>query len=123
MRTLGLIGASAFLACATLLSGEGEALACGVPCVATDVGDSREIVSGDGVVVPIGDADGVAAGWASLLRRSPAEREAMASRARTRAVDLFDITMVSRRYWAEQEAGMQEAGMTTAVRKTPVVLP
>lgn len=29
MRTLGLIGASAFLACATLLSGEGEALACG----------------------------------------------------------------------------------------------
>jgi len=29
MRRLGLIGASAFLACATLLSGEGEALACG----------------------------------------------------------------------------------------------
>ena len=81
----------------------GEALACGVPCVATDVGDSREIVAADGVVIPIGDAAGIAAAWASLLRRTPKERDDMAARARARAMDAFDIRVVARRYWDEQD--------------------
>jgi glycosyltransferase involved in cell wall biosynthesis len=34
----------------------GEALACGVPCVATDVGDSREVLGNSGTVVPPNDA-------------------------------------------------------------------
>ena len=39
-----------------------EAMACGVPCVVTDVRDSRNIVGEFGIVVPPGDSDALAAG-------------------------------------------------------------
>ena len=40
------------------------------------------------------------------MRQPPTAREKMASRARARSVGSFDIAMVARRYWAEQEWGM-----------------
>lgn len=100
----------------------GEALACGVPCVATDVGDSREIIADNGVVVPIGDADGIAAAWVSLLQRSTAERDTTAARARARAMESFDIDVVARRYWVQQEEGLK---VTTNARDAsrPALLP
>lgn len=47
----------------------GEAMACGVPCVVTDAGDARMIVSDLGIVVPIGDADALAAGFIASFQR------------------------------------------------------
>lgn len=54
------------LLCAPSIFGEGfsnavsEAMACGIPCVVSDVGDSARIVSDLGAVVPAGDAAALA---------------------------------------------------------------
>lgn len=48
-----------------------EAMACGVPCVVTDVGDSAWIVGQMGVVVPARDSKALASGIESLLRILP----------------------------------------------------
>src|SRR5205085_2902105 len=47
-----------------------EAMACGVPCVVTEVGDAASLVGqSGGVVVPPGDPELLAAGLESLLAR------------------------------------------------------
>ena len=48
----------------------GEALACGIPCVATDLGDAVQIVGDCGVVVPPRNPVLLAEGIRSCLARS-----------------------------------------------------
>jgi glycosyltransferase involved in cell wall biosynthesis len=56
----------------------GEAMACGVPVAATDIGDARWIVGEFGEVVPPSNPDLLCAGWTRLrarLARDPSLRE------------------------------------------------
>ncbi|MBU1345253.1 MAG: glycosyltransferase [Proteobacteria bacterium] len=76
----------------------GEAMACGVPCVTTDVGDAAEIVGDTGIVVPPRDAHALAEGWERLINLSTQERYALGQRARARIQTHYQIGEVVLRY-------------------------
>lgn len=69
----------------------GEAMACGVPCVVTDVGDSGIIVGDTGETVPPGSPEQLARGWARLIDRLDTDRDQLKRRARQRIVDHFSV--------------------------------
>lgn len=76
----------------------GEAMACGVPCVVTDVGDSAEIVGDTGRVVEPGDMIGLANGLIELLQMPQTQREALRARARARISSQYEIGAITRMY-------------------------
>ncbi len=69
-----------------------EAMACGLPCVVTDVGGNAEAVTHNvhGLVVPPGSVDKVAEAI-SYLATHPSERAEMSRMARLRVREEFDI--------------------------------
>lgn len=78
----------------------GEAMACGVPCVATDAGDAALIIGDSGRVVPRGDMAGLAGAWQELLNLAASERMALRLAARERIVRHFDLDQIAERYAA-----------------------
>ena len=70
----------------------GEAMACGVPCVVTDVGDCAWIVGATGAVVPPRDAAALANQCLTVLQLSPS------SAARARICENFALESVAAQY-------------------------
>jgi glycosyltransferase involved in cell wall biosynthesis len=75
----------------------GEAMASGVPCVVTDVGDSAWVVGSTGVVVPSRDPEQFAAELAALAADS-ARRARLGAEARERIVSEFSLDAIVKRY-------------------------
>lgn len=76
----------------------GEAMACAIPCVATDVGDSAEIVADAGRIVGPQAPDALAQAILELAEAGPDSRRAMGSRARARIAANYTIDGVAERY-------------------------
>jgi glycosyltransferase involved in cell wall biosynthesis len=100
-RDIPRLTAALDIATSSSVSGEGfsnavgEAMACGVPCVATDVGDAADIVGDTGVVVPPGNAGALARGLAEIIDLGPHGRKTLGQRARQRVEEKFSIpTMI-----------------------------
>lgn len=68
-----------------------EAMACGVPCVVTDVGDSQRVVGDKGIVVPPGNPQELAGGIVSMLKVDAAVRQPMSLAIRGRIVQNFGV--------------------------------
>lgn len=86
----------------------GEAMACGVPCVVTDAGDSAEIVADTGRVVAVGDMKGLADEMFSVLSLSSADRAELGIKARTRVQDEYEIDHVAALYQAFYQHALAE---------------
>lgn len=76
----------------------GEAMACGIPCVVTDVGDSAEIVGSTGVVVAAGDMDGLAQGLMHVLSLPLEKKKLLQEDARARVADRYEINCIVHLY-------------------------
>lgn len=76
----------------------GEAMACGVPMVVTDVGDSAWIIDGCGQVVPPGEDTALCDAMDALLSLPSEVRQALGMRARQRVLAHFSLELVAESY-------------------------
>jgi glycosyltransferase involved in cell wall biosynthesis len=76
----------------------GEAMATGVPCVATDIGECRDIIGATGYVVPPRDAQALASAVDALLREDAESRAQRAADARHRVAEHYAIDRIAEEY-------------------------
>jgi glycosyltransferase involved in cell wall biosynthesis len=76
----------------------GEAMACGIPCVVTDVGDAAYIVEKTGRVVPPREPKSLANAWDELLSLPNDERIKLGKAACERIKTLFSLEKTAQRY-------------------------
>ena len=74
----------------------GEAMACAVPCVATDVGDTKRVIGETGTVVPPRNSQALASAILSLLDRP--DRRQLGEQARQRIVSQFSAAATAATY-------------------------
>jgi len=73
-------------------------MACGVPCVVTDVGDSAKIVGETGIVVPPRDPVALARGWQRLIDTGAEGRRKLGDLARERIRQNYSLESIVRQY-------------------------
>jgi glycosyltransferase involved in cell wall biosynthesis len=78
----------------------GEAMAMGVPCVVTDVGDAAILVADTGKVVSKDDPISLANGLACMSAMAPEERKQLGQNAQTRIQTEFTIDVSRKRFEA-----------------------
>jgi len=76
----------------------GEAMACGVPCVVTDVGDSAWIVGDTGIVIKPRDEEALTKAWIELIELGSEGRARLGRSARQRVIEYFSINIVVKQY-------------------------
>lgn len=87
----------------------GEAMACGVPCVATDVGDSAWVIGESGLIVPPRDCEAMGAALSRLAELDPDARRRLGAAGRARAVANFDINDIAVQYRRLYASAVQRA--------------
>ena len=93
-----------------------EAMACGTPCVVTDVGDAAVMVGETGWVVPPSNSDRLAKAIAAALdeRQDPARWAERCKRARQRIIDNYSVERMVARYhdlWSARDPAESRIGL------------
>ena len=90
----------------------GEVMACGRPCVVTDVGDAKRIVGDTGYVVAPGNPAALASAWQEALDASGPEKTRRSQMARRRVVEHFSLDRL-----IEETARVLETAVKTGVQR------
>lgn len=78
----------------------GEAMACGLPCAATDSGDTRELLGDSGFVVPPRDPEALVEAWKMLIAMGKEGRHSLGAAARARIIREYDLGRIVKHYEA-----------------------
>jgi glycosyltransferase involved in cell wall biosynthesis len=103
-RDIPRLTAALDIACSSSAWGEGfsntigEAMACGVPCVVTDVGDSAYAVGETGLSVPPRNPQALADTISRLVAAGPKRRQCLGQAARRRIETEFALPAIVHRY-------------------------
>jgi glycosyltransferase involved in cell wall biosynthesis len=98
----------------------GEAMAAGVPCIATDVGDCAWIIADTGLIVPPGDPAALAAGLRRLLGMDRERRRQLGIAARRRVLEQFSLREMAHRYEDLYRRLSRDAGLDAGGRAKEV---
>lgn len=95
----------------------GEAMACGVPCVATNVGECAEVVGETGRIVSKQNPQQLGDAIADLLSLPRVDRISLGQAARRRVCERYDIVQIVAQYRA---LWLELAGRTNSVADMPL---
>jgi glycosyltransferase involved in cell wall biosynthesis len=76
----------------------GEAMACGIPCVSTDVGDARTIIANTGLIVPPRSPSSFTKVLIELIDRGSAVRTELGQAARRRITSEYSLQKIIEQY-------------------------
>ena len=76
----------------------GEAMACGLPVIGTDSGDTADVIGDAGTVIPCGDAARLASEVLAVARMGATARALVGEAARDRIRRMYSIDTVASRY-------------------------
>ncbi|MDP3655581.1 MAG: glycosyltransferase [Brevundimonas sp.] len=77
----------------------GEAMASGLPCIATAVSDVGLILGNAGVLIDVGDTTGLANAMSKMVDLGPQGRSDLGARARRRIAESYSLETVTPLYW------------------------
>jgi glycosyltransferase involved in cell wall biosynthesis len=103
-RDIPRLTAALDIACSSSAFGEGfpnvigEAMACAVPCVVTNVGDSALIVGNTGRVVPPKEPNALASAWSDWIEKGSEYRKQLGLAARCRIEEHYNLLEIVKKY-------------------------
>jgi glycosyltransferase involved in cell wall biosynthesis len=69
----------------------GEAMSCGLVCIATDAGDAKRMLGTHGYLVPTGEIEALASAMVAAIRREEAQRREIGLAARARIAQHYSL--------------------------------
>jgi glycosyltransferase involved in cell wall biosynthesis len=97
----------------------GEAMASGVPCVATDVGDSNQLIGKTGSLVPPREPARLSHACLALLELPREDRRLLGLAARKRVAELFDLRRTAGLHLAQWSASALPRAKSSPRQRRP----